>query len=771
MSASTLNPRRISNDLQLLAAGAVILMIVLVGLMAWRTDWSIDEDKRSTLQADADNGLVAVRALEEHAAQTFHSARRSLENIATLVAENDRHKRIKPGDTAPIRQMIAQQHIEGSRHLKALQFISLDGSSWITSPDYPAHQEHVGKRSHIAFLLANPKHPAAVVGHPYASPYDSQIVVPMARLLFGREGQALGIISADIRLTYFGELYSRMAKDNKASVALISEDGFVIVRSPFEARYADRDISTSPALAQLKAGPNEGSFFDDNFLDDEFARHYVYRKVSGFPMMVLYGRDTESVLAVWEERRASRLLYMRIGFGMLAVLIGLIALLGRNLRRSREQLLVTQEKFFGLFEHSPMPLVLIGYPDNIIMEINRAWADQLGYDRDEVLGRDTTTVGIWIDLAQRNRIIEQLLQAAYLPPEDVQLRHKDGRTLTFSLSASEFEAGQNRLFIFNLYDVNHQRAIEQEIRDLNTQLEERVASRTTRLETANAELTRALTSLGTMQDELIRSEKMAALGSLVAGVAHELNTPIGNSLTVATTIEAHAETFETVIRSGQISRRQLGEFVQSVRDGSSILTRTLNRAAALVSSFKQVAVDQTSDTRRRFALRKTLEEILTTLDPIVRKTPHNFVLGEIDAIEMDSYPGALTQLINNFMNNSLLHGFEGRERGTMRLTACAVGAEMVEIMFSDDGVGISEDNMSKVFDPFYTTKLGSGGSGLGMHIAYNLVSNLLGGTVRLSSQLGQGLTITVRIPRVAPTHHSATNITTGSASTNPTGAT
>ncbi len=740
-------PRDDYRGLRLLGYVVIALFVGLSTLMGWRSLWHIEEDRQVTLKSEVANGMVAVRALEEHATQTFEDAIRTLDRVAVRVAAD---KSAVRGDNKRLRELIAAQDLGESRHLKALQFVALDGTSWITSPDYPAHQANISDRQHIRFLVEHPEHLDAVVGRPYASRYDSQLVVPVARMLVGRDQKPIGIVSVDVRLAYFGELYSRVAKDNNACVALISENGFVIVRSPFEARYIDREISDSPALASLAGREAEGFFFDESFLDDELPRYYVYRKTPGLKMIALYGRDTESIFAPWQDRRATRLSFVAGATVMLIFLVIMITVFVRRLRIARDDLKDSQAKFFGLFEHSPLPMVLIRYPDNVIMEVNAAWAAQLGYDRREVVGRDTTKVNIWINLEQRKQLIGQLLKDSFLPPHDVLLRHHDGRVLTFELAASEFETGRERLFVFTLHEVTREREAEQEIRDLNQQLESRVASRTAKLASANDELTRALDSVRAMQNELIRSEKMAALGSLVAGVAHELNTPIGNSLTVATTIEEHAATFSQTKAAGQLTRRQLDEFVESIREGSSILTRTLNRAASLVSSFKQVAVDQTSDVRRVFSLRTTLTELATTLEPVCRKTPFRFTLGDIDDAQMDSYPGALAQVINNFVNNSLLHAFDGRDSGTMTLTGKQIDEKTVELIFADDGVGIPHDNLPKIFDPFFTTKLGAGGSGLGMHIVYNVITGLLGGSISLTSSPGHGVTIRVRLPVTAP---------------------
>ena len=290
---------------------------------------------------------------------------------------------------------------------------------------------------------------------------------------------------------------------------------------------------------------------------------------------------------------------------------------------------------------------------------------------------------------------------------------------------------------------------EAELLALNADLEHRIEVRTRELGQANVSLLKTLSHLELTRDELVRSEKLAALGSLVAGIAHELNTPIGNSLTVASTLQEHVQTFSLDMERG-LTRSRLASFVASAREGSEILLRCLERAAELVTSFKQVAVDQTSANRRRFNLRETVNEILLTLGPSLRKTRHQVRCEIPPDIEMEGYPGALGQVITNLINNALLHAFEGRNDGLVTISAQTLQDGGVEITVADDGKGIPEADLSRVFDPFFTTKLGQGGSGLGLHIVYNLVTKTLGGAVHLRTQAGQGSCVELRLPRVAP---------------------
>ena len=283
---------------------------------------------------------------------------------------------------------------------------------------------------------------------------------------------------------------------------------------------------------------------------------------------------------------------------------------------------------------------------------------------------------------------------------------------------------------------------------LNAELEHRIDERTQELEQANGSLRETLSHLELTQDELVRTEKLAALGSLVAGIAHELNTPIGNSLTVASTLQDHVQAFSADMERG-LTRSRLAEFVASTREGAEILMRCLERAVELVTSFKQVAVDQTSSNRRKFNLRETVNEILLTLGPSLRKTTHQVRCEIAPDIEMEGYPGPLGQVLTNLINNALLHAFEGRRDGKVTISAKTLDDASVEISVADDGVGIAEANLTRVFDPFFTTKLGQGGSGLGLNIVYNLVTKSLGGTVRLYSQPGHGSRVQLRLPRIA----------------------
>ena len=286
-------------------------------------------------------------------------------------------------------------------------------------------------------------------------------------------------------------------------------------------------------------------------------------------------------------------------------------------------------------------------------------------------------------------------------------------------------------------------------------LEELVSARTAELsqakgraEMVNADLATALGSLSLAQEELVRRDKLAALGTLVAGIAHELNTPIGNSLVTATTMAEHAQALAASLAGG-LRRSALDTYLAQAEQANAILVRNLTRAADLVASFKQVAVDHTSAQRRRFSLTELLAELVPMMQVMARPSDVRVEVCVAPVLEMDSFPGPLTQALTNLFDNCLVHAFDGGG-GTVRVSAAMRTRETVSVAIADDGAGIAPGLLARVYDPFFTTKLGSGGSGLGLNVAHNIVTAILGGRIELSSALGAGSTFTLLLPVVAP---------------------
>jgi PAS domain S-box-containing protein len=265
----------------------------------------------------------------------------------------------------------------------------------------------------------------------------------------------------------------------------------------------------------------------------------------------------------------------------------------------------------------------------------------------------------------------------------------------------------------------------------------------------------ALRNLRETQNSLIEAEKLAALGRLVAGVAHEVNNPVGISLTVASSLERKTALFANEVAHGAIRRSSLNEFLETSRDASSQLVANLNRAAELITSFKQVAADRNYSDQRTFDLGDLTEQVVMSLRPGLRKHHLTLTVDCQPNLSMNSYPGPYGQVLTNLFLNSVAHAFPDGRPGTVDIKVRAAGKDHVEIIFSDDGCGMSLDVRRRAFDPFFTTRRDQGGTGLGLHIVYSIVTNRLGGRLELDSAPGMGTRIQIVLPRVAPLEQAA----------------
>jgi PAS domain S-box-containing protein len=260
----------------------------------------------------------------------------------------------------------------------------------------------------------------------------------------------------------------------------------------------------------------------------------------------------------------------------------------------------------------------------------------------------------------------------------------------------------------------------------------------------------ALRNLRETQDSLIEAEKLAALGRLVAGVAHEINNPVGTSLTVASSLERKIAVIAAEFAQDHLKRSSLTEFLETGREASLQLVANLNRAAQLIQSFKQVATDQNYSNRRMFELGDLTEQIIMSLRPGLYEQNLNLNVECQPDLMMNSYPGPYGQVLTNLFLNSVMHAFADGKGGTVDIKVRASGTDNVEILFCDDGCGMSLDVRRKAFDPFFTTRRDRG-TGLGLHIVYSIVTDCLGGRLILDSAPGEGTKIQIVLPRVAPT--------------------
>ena len=262
---------------------------------------------------------------------------------------------------------------------------------------------------------------------------------------------------------------------------------------------------------------------------------------------------------------------------------------------------------------------------------------------------------------------------------------------------------------------------------------------------------RTYLQLQNTQKQLVYHEKMAALGSIVAGVAHELNTPIGNGMLLSSSMHDKSRSIATKFRDGSIRRSELVTYLDDSERASYLIFNSFQTAADLVMSFKQVSVDQTTAQRRHFNLKQLIDDIMATMRNQFNLAGIKTRLQIPEDVMMDSFPGPLSQVVMNLIQNSLLHAFDGRSDGRIDISGVFSTTDRIVIEFADNGNGIARENLGKIFDPFFTTRLGLGGNGLGLSISYNIVKSILRGDISVTSQTNQGTTFVIDLPIHAPT--------------------
>nr|WP_315231894.1 ATP-binding protein [uncultured Albidiferax sp.] len=405
-----------------------------------------------------------------------------------------------------------------------------------------------------------------------------------------------------------------------------------------------------------------------------------------------------------------------------------------------------EQKSLAVFNASPVPMSVTDMERFALLDVNDAWCKTFIRRREDVLGRTSVELNFWRSDAERDAMRNQLQATG---SAEAWMLRGDGQEVLLQFSRQQAQIGNTRLLVWAAVEVTQTRRIEQQLRELNAELEERVDRRTQALAQANEELSGALSNLQQTQGELVQAEKMAALGNLVAGVAHELNTPLGNGLMAVSALSDDLRQFRLSMQDG-VRRSALDALLVSAEQATSIAVRNLHRAADLVTSFKQVAVDQTSAQRRRFELAEVVDEMVASLRPSFARSAYKIEVEVPSGLVLDSYPGALGQVIGNLVNNAVLHGFEDRSWGTIRIGGERADDGSIVMRVADDGHGVPPALLERIFDPFVTTKMGRGGTGLGLHIVYNAVTNVLGGSLTVASVVGEGTVFELRLPDAAP---------------------
>ncbi len=424
----------------------------------------------------------------------------------------------------------------------------------------------------------------------------------------------------------------------------------------------------------------------------------------------------------------------------------LSATLSRQLQRTEE----SEERFVKLFRAMPLP-ALVGDIDGVVTDVNDSWVTSFGINRDIAIGKNQTELGVWANAEQQDAIKARLLSDGGVRAQPVDAIIAGGEQRHFLLSVALIERDGCTSYIALMLDQTDRIRAEAAQQALNCQLEAMVATRT-------SELNRAMDTLQRTQNELIQYGTLASLGSMVAGISHELNTPIGNALTVASTLQEQVAKVADTVASGTVKRSTLDSFFSSGREMAALIVKSIQRAAELIASFKQVAVDQTSERRRVFDLFEVVDDVITTLRPGLKTTPWLIEMDIPAGISCDSFPGPLGQVVTNLVQNAVTHGFEGKTAGRVLISAQVQRVEWeresqrerICLRIRDDGHGMAPATLTHVFEPFFTTRLGKGGSGLGLSVCHRIATTVLGGEMSVESALGQGTCFSLTFPAVAP---------------------
>ncbi len=381
-----------------------------------------------------------------------------------------------------------------------------------------------------------------------------------------------------------------------------------------------------------------------------------------------------------------------------------------------------------ILEAIPLPIIVSSTVDSTIFYVNTHAQEDYGLCVGAPVGGNA--IELYVDREDRYRLVERVRRDRVvdgLEVEWITIGTRERRWVLLSAHAFTYQ-GCDAMLV-TAADITERRRMDAELKAAKERAEQ------------------ALADLQATQKSLVEAEKMASLGGLVAGVAHEINTPVGITVTTATHLQEKTRDIQRVFEGGKVRRSDFETYLAVAGQAADLILGSSTRAANLIQSFKQVAVDQTSEERRRFDLRTYVDEVLLSLGPRLKRTPHRVTTDVPAGITVDSYPGPLSQVLTNFVINSLVHAWpeDGTEVGSITLRARQEGAQVV-LVYQDDGRGIPPDHLSRVFEPFFTTRRGSGGSGLGLNIVFNIVRQTLKGTVDVDSRQGEGTTFTLRFP-------------------------
>ena len=402
-------------------------------------------------------------------------------------------------------------------------------------------------------------------------------------------------------------------------------------------------------------------------------------------------------------------------------------------RRHAEDRRLQERRWLSVLETSPIGIAVVSAGSGRIDFCNRRWRDLFPPDENgRVLATGNDLADRFVDPDAAVGLADAVARHGGAHAWQAEMRRPGGAVWWALMEVGAIEFAGRPAHILWVYDDSEGRRAEEEVRAARDRAEA------------------ALERLARARDDLVEAEKLAAVGALVAGVAHEVNSPVGIGLTVASTLAARADAFAEDVAGGALRRSRLDDFVADTREAARQMVANLTRAADLVLAFKQVAVDRTHPDRRAFDLAEATDQIVAALRPGLKTTGHRLEVDVEPGLTLDGYPGAWGQILTNLFVNAVTHAFTDDRSGVMTIQARSLGDDRVLITFSDDGVGMDAETARRAFDPFFTTRRGKGGSGLGLHIVRTLVVNRMGGRIRIDTAPGEGCRFEITVPREAP---------------------
>ena len=560
-----------------------------------------------------------------------------------------------------------------------------------------------------------------------------------------------------------------MGMGNYGTGRFLNQDGLIL--------FDDNVLNIGKNISEVKGFDSDLKLkFEQNIVNSEMGQGELFvpgvdgdleRRIAAWHSMKIGTEKLILLLTATEEQVSSALLELHVQINVLGILlVGFIILINFVLIYSRKkivqdsarnledlvekrtaELAMSEIRYQAIFHSVNDALFIV--EKNLIINFNKKALSMFGYSEDEMKKLSPYDISVLSreeggSVMNLRSYVRKALLGTPQSFEWIQIR-KDGSRFESELNLSAVLTGNKKMLLSVVRDNTQRKKNEKEIRELNTELEGRVWQRTLELENANTALSESLKELKQTQKSLVEAEKMASLGVLVAGVAHEINTPVGVGVTAASHLKQQTLNILKRYSAGDIRRSELEDYISTADESASVILENLNKASDHIKSFKNVAVDQASKEKRKFLLKEYISDVIMSLNPVIRETRHQVVLTGEDELEVESVPGSVSQVVTNLVMNSLKHAFDGIEKGHITIDISREKGKAV-VDYSDDGNGMREEILIRIFDPFFTTKRGSGGSGLGMHIVYNLVTRSLGGEIECRSSVGRGTKILIKIP-------------------------